>query len=911
MNWLKQISRLIACFIVVALLPRNALALVDEADPFIPQLIPIELQAWWLPDFGHIHAGTRLPLGQEVSGRLEFDVRIVMHNNPSHLFELRIDTDTGIFTSIPLDLDCPYDGVTPTTCAFNVPVSLDTTLLQDGWRELRLRATTETPDGQSFLNSSGIRLNVQNGGVPNDVTFGDRCNYQSLTGRGWYGVFEYTNVDIECVPQSPISGTHTFRVRASKPSQHLTVALDKTHFIPAVGPWPAQAANPGQLLFDEDGDYQSFLPITIDTILLADGWHTLAVVSTGPSGSSSVCSYCLPSTTNFPAGAAKIWFYVQNASPTNQPPYVDAGDDQAILLGTSAALVGTVFDDGLPNAIVTAEWLVDSGPGGVTFADPFAVQTSASFSDLGVYVLRLTLDDGELTGSDTVTVVVNSLIHVESQSGGSADSTSVSTAGNLSGADGFYVASISTKPHVDVTNLTGLGLIWNPMQTQCAGRSQTGVSVWYADDVPLSGGSVTAQLSEAPHNAAISVSRYAGTVTLGQVLSGNSNAIDGACSGGVDTAQYQFEMPPTADNDTLVFSAVATRYLAHAPGAEYSWRDKLIVGSGGAAAGVSTQDRTAFLGENAAVDGTFAQETDWAVVAFEMHGSTVPPAPNIDPVAAFGYACSERDCNFVDGSSDSGGTVVAWSWTFGDSGGSSAQNPSHTYASAGTYSVTLMVTDNNGATGSASQSVTVTAPPAPNVSPTAAISAPANGTAVDAGVSILFTGTASDTEDGDLTGSLSWSSSLGGAIGSGGSFSTSTLSVGTHTITAAVTDSDGLAGQDTISVTVNAAAGSSPAAPTNLTASVERSGKGKNKVVTGVMLNWTDNANDEDAFVIERCEETGRGKTKMCDFVKIATVGANIISFSDSGSFGSGKYKYRVKARNTNGDSAYSNKVKI
>ena len=58
MNWLKQISRLIACFFVVTLMPRNALALVDEADPFIPQLIPIELQAWWLPDFGHIHAGT-------------------------------------------------------------------------------------------------------------------------------------------------------------------------------------------------------------------------------------------------------------------------------------------------------------------------------------------------------------------------------------------------------------------------------------------------------------------------------------------------------------------------------------------------------------------------------------------------------------------------------------------------------------------------------------------------------------------------------------------------------------------------------------------------------------------------------------------------------------------------------------
>ncbi len=815
MNWLKQISRLIACFIVVALLPRNALALVDDADPFIPQLIPIELQAWWLPDFGHIHAGTRLPLGQEVSGRLEFDVRIVLHNNPSHLRELRIDSDTGIFTSIPLDLDCPYDGVTANTCVFNVPVSLDTTLLQDGWRELRLRATTETPDGQSFLNSSGIRLNVQNGGVPNDVTFGDECDYQSLTGRGWYGIFKYTNVVIECVPQAPISGVHTFRVRAQLPSQHLTVALDKTHFIHAVGPWPAQAANPGQLLFDEDGDFQSFFPITIDTTLLADGWHTMAVVSTGPDGSSSDCSYCLPSTTNFPSGVAKIWFYVQNAPPTNQPPYVDAGDDQAIFLGSSAALVGSVFDDGLPDSIVTAEWLVDSGPGSVTFADPFAVQTSASFSDLGVYVLRLTGDDGELTASDTVTVVVNSLIHAESQSGGSAESISVSTAGNLSGADGFYVASISTKPHVDVTNLTGLGLNWIPLQTQCAGRSQTGVSVWYADDVPQSGGSVTALLSGAPQNAVISVSRYTGNVSLGRVLSGNTFGIDGACSGGADTAMYHFEMPAAPNADTLVFSAVATRQAAHAPGAGFVLRDSLIFGSGGAAAGIATQDEPALLNENIVVEGTFGWELDWAVVAFEMLGSNVPPAPNVDPIAAFGYACSNRDCNFADGSSDSDGTIVVWSWTFGDGNGSSARNPSHSYAADGAYTVSLTVTDNDGGNNGVAQSVTVTAASLP------------------------------------------------------------------------------------------------PAAPTNLTANVESTGRGKKKVVIGVVLNWTDNTDNVDSFVIERCEQTGKGKNKTCKFAGIAVVGAEPTSFSDSDIPGGGRFKYRVKARNTNGYSAYSNEVKI
>jgi len=44
----------------------------------------------------------------------------------------------------------------------------------------------------------------------------------------------------------------------------------------------------------------------------------------------------------------------------------------------------------------------------------------------------------------------------------------------------------------------------------------------------------------------------------------------------------------------------------------------------------------------------------------------------------------------------SGTSLSAWSWEFGDSGTSDEQNPEHTYADAGTYSVTLTVTDANG-----------------------------------------------------------------------------------------------------------------------------------------------------------------------------------------------------------------------
>ncbi|MDJ0842077.1 MAG: hypothetical protein QNK37_36585 [Acidobacteriota bacterium] len=94
-----------------------------------------------------------------------------------------------------------------------------------------------------------------------------------------------------------------------------------------------------------------------------------------------------------------------------------------------------------------------------------------------------------------------------------------------------------------------------------------------------------------------------------------------------------------------------------------------------------------------------------------------------------------------------------------------------------------------------------------NTAPSVSITAPANGTTITVGAGLNFTGTATDAEDGTLTGSLSWSSNIDGSLGSGGSVS-ATLSVGTHTITASVTDSGGLAGSDSITVTVNPVGGS-------------------------------------------------------------------------------------------------------
>lgn len=100
---------------------------------------------------------------------------------------------------------------------------------------------------------------------------------------------------------------------------------------------------------------------------------------------------------------------------------------------------------------------------------------------------------------------------------------------------------------------------------------------------------------------------------------------------------------------------------------------------------------------------------DWRGRAMFVDG-TPAPTPNDPPTADFTSACAGLTCSFTDRSSDTDGTVASRSWTFQGGGSSTATNPTHTFASAGTYDVTLLVTDDDGATDSVVRQVTVTAP---------------------------------------------------------------------------------------------------------------------------------------------------------------------------------------------------------
>lgn len=105
-------------------------------------------------------------------------------------------------------------------------------------------------------------------------------------------------------------------------------------------------------------------------------------------------------------------------------------------------------------------------------------------------------------------------------------------------------------------------------------------------------------------------------------------------------------------------------------------------------------------------------------------------------------------------------------------------------------------------------------------------------------------------------------------------------------------------GQDYLIYTgfITASAPTAPAAPTNLAAT--------SSIFSEVDLSWSDNSGNEDAFRIERCQDSGAACTA---FVQIASVPANQPSYSDLSVSGSATYRYRVVAYNSGGISAYSN----
>jgi PKD repeat protein len=165
--------------------------------------------------------------------------------------------------------------------------------------------------------------------------------------------------------------------------------------------------------------------------------------------------------------------------------------------------------------------------------------------------------------------------------------------------------------------------------------------------------------------------------------------------------------------------------------------------------------------------------------------------------------------------------------------------------------------------------------------------ASATPTSGNAPLSVQFTGNGSYDPDGQSL-THSWDFGDGSATDPRANPSHVYQQKGTFTAVLTVVDASGWS--DTASVLITTTG--PPAVPSNLVTTVVSSSQ--------INLSWTDQSNDETGFAIERSNDG-------LSWAAINSVGANIQSYANTGLQPETKYYYRVKARNSTGDSGYTN----
>ena len=260
--------------------------------------------------------------------------------------------------------------------------------------------------------------NLENTALPVTLTGSDAQDYPltySILTQPSHGTLSGTAPNLVYQPAANYFGNDAFTFQAndgvsnSAPAT-ISITIEGVDQLPIVSAGSNQLIILPNTMVNLNGTvtYSDF-PDTVDTVL----WSQVSGPGTAAFGNASNTTTTATFSTN---GVYVLQLYASDshlsASNTvkvtvDAPPVVNAGPETTNTFPGSITLQGAASDDGLPNGVLNLNWSEVSGPGTVIFSNPSATNSMASFSTNGIYILRLTADDGVATNDSEVTVIEN------------------------------------------------------------------------------------------------------------------------------------------------------------------------------------------------------------------------------------------------------------------------------------------------------------------------------------------------------------------------------------------------------------------------------------------------------------------------------------------------------------------------
>ncbi len=481
------------------------------------------------------------------------------------------------------------------------------------------------------------------------------------------------------------------------------------------------------------------------------------------------------------AGATATVSVTMLAPPINQPPSVNVGADQTLAVGQTLDLQAAVVDDGWPSppGAVTLQWTSQSGPATPTWPlnDANQAHTHVVFPTAGTYVLRLTANDGQVTGFDELSVTVTTpnvppTVSLSAPANGAVFAYTVSSialaasAADSDGnvvrvdfyADGALIGSDATAPYAMTWVAPSIGahsLTAVAVDNRNASTISTPVNITISAaptvtlTAPLQGASVSGPNVAVKYTligsgydhvrllldgVGVAIANPTGSYTFNDVVPGGHTVVaqledaqNAVLAGATATVGFNVLAPPInqppsvnvgvdqtlAVGQTLdLQAAVVDDGWPNPPGAvTLQWTSQSGPATPTWPLNDVNQAHTHVVFPTAGTYVLRLTANDGQYTSFDELTITVTAA-NVAPVVSFtrsplvGPAPLTVAVNGT-GSSDSDGTIVGYAWTFGDGGTASGVTASHVYTTVGTYTITLTVTDNSGATASTTATMNV------------------------------------------------------------------------------------------------------------------------------------------------------------------------------------------------------------